>query len=47
MIVFGNIGNPYGLKVKICIEASNSSIKYQEFTSEGKLICPYIEYLIF
>ncbi|XP_031620753.1 methionine--tRNA ligase, cytoplasmic [Contarinia nasturtii] len=33
MIIYYNKGNPYGLKVEICVRASGSNIKIQEFTS--------------
>lgn len=35
MIIYSNKGNPYGLKVKICVHASGSNIKFEEFTLEG------------
>lgn len=35
MIIYNNKGNPYGLKIKICLKAAGSNIKYEELTSEG------------
>lgn len=35
MIIYNNKGNPYGLKIKICLKAAGSNIKYEELTPEG------------
>lgn len=35
MIIYNNKGNPYGLKVEICLRVAGSNLKMQEFTSEG------------
>lgn len=39
MIIYSNKGNPYGLRVRICVQASGSNIKFEEFTSEGMCVC--------
>lgn len=35
MIIYNNKGNPYGLKIKICLNAAGSKIKYEELSAEG------------
>lgn len=38
MIIYTNKGNPYGLKMEICVRAAGSNVKIQEIASEGILI---------
>lgn len=35
MKIYNNKGNPYGLKVEICVRAAGSNIQIQEITSTG------------
>lgn len=35
MIIYNNKGNPYGLKVEICVRAAGSNIPMQEVTTNG------------
>lgn len=46
MIIYNNKGNPYGLKIKICIHAAGSEIEYQEFDSDGMYECGCFQYII-
>lgn len=43
MIIYNNKGNPYGLKVEICVRAAGSNLKIHEFTSDGTYIIKYFK----
>ena len=35
MIIYNNKGNPYGLKVEICVRLAGSNIEIREINSAG------------
>lgn len=35
MMIYNNKGNPYGLKVEICVRAAGSNIQFQEIAPAG------------
>lgn len=41
MIIYNNKGNPYGLKVKICVQAAGSTIPIKEVTADGMCVFFY------
>lgn len=36
MIIYNNKGNPYGLKVEICVRAAELNIPIKDVTTDGK-----------